>query len=80
MIGWLRDVWHSHGTKVLGFATAAVGLIEYVDSATINLVGSFLGPKWGPVASKGLQVAAGLMVAHRGYMNTNRNRPPPPIP
>lgn len=69
---WLRSHWEEHGTKLLGGFEALIGLLEYVDQATINLVGGLFGPKYGPVVARGIQIGSGLLVARRGFMNSRR--------
>lgn len=56
----------------MGIAIAVAGMTEYIDAQTVNLIGGALGPKWGPIASKAIQCTAGLMVAKRGYSNSQR--------
>jgi hypothetical protein len=74
MIDALRRFWNHHVQFALGVFTAMAGLLEYVDSQTINLVGSFFGPKYGPMVSKVLQCSAGLLIAYRARQVS---RPPP---
>lgn len=62
--------WLEHGTKILGFVTAAIGMLEYVDTQTINAVEFIFGPKYGPIASHGLIALAGFLTAKRGWANT----------
>jgi hypothetical protein len=62
--------WTKHGTKIIGFASAAIATIEFIDQATINLIVTTLGPKWGPVASHCILIIAGLMTARRGFHNS----------
>ena len=69
-MNWLKQIWCDHGTKILGFFEAAVGLIEFVDQNTINLVGGFFGPRWGPFVARGIQIGSGILVARRGYRNS----------
>jgi hypothetical protein len=64
-VSWITKFWYSHIQFFLGLFTAATGLLEYVDANTINLLGGFCGPKYGPVVSKGLQCGAGLLIAYR---------------
>ncbi len=63
----LRTWWEHYLQMSMGTLETAAGLLEYVDANTINLVGSFLGPKWGPLVSKGLQCGAGILTAYRAY-------------
>lgn len=72
MIAWLKDIWHQRGTLVLGAVVAGAGMIEFVDANTINIVGNLLGPKWGPIVSKVIQITAGILVARRSFVNRPR--------
>jgi hypothetical protein len=63
--------WTDHGTKIAGFGTAILGTLTTIDHETVNLIGQFFGPTWGPRVSHGIFVAAGLVIAHRGFVNTN---------
>ena len=67
--------WAKHGTKILGFGSAAVGGLAYIDHETVQLIETTLGPTWGPRFSHAILITAGLMVARRGFRNSN---PPPP--
>lgn len=69
---WFARQWHDHGTKIMGIGIALAGMTEYIDAQTLNLVGGAMGPKWGPIVSKAIQVMAGLMIAKRGYTNSQR--------
>jgi len=62
---WLVGFYNSHIQFTLGLLEAGVGALEYVDQATINLIGGFFGPHYGPMVSKAVQVGAGLAVAYR---------------
>jgi len=64
--GW----WASHGTKIIGFITAGIATLEFVDQATINVIVTTLGPKWGPVVSHAILIISGLMTARRGFHNS----------
>lgn len=72
--------WHKHGTKIIGFGTAVVGFLEYVDHATVQLIETSLGPKWGAFVSHLILVAAGLATAYRGFKNSQKASLPPPSP
>jgi hypothetical protein len=62
---WLRNFYHQYIQTAMGFVEIGAGLLEYIDMTTVNLVGGFLGPKWGPIFSKSIQIGAGLMTAYR---------------
>jgi hypothetical protein len=66
---WFQWLWENHIQKVAGYAMAGIGALEYLDQQTIQLIGASLGPKWGPVVSRGIQVAAGLTVAIRAHQS-----------
>lgn len=66
--------WAEHGTKILGFGSAAIGMLEYVDEQTIKAVEFVAGPKAGPVISHGLVALSGLLVARRGFINTAKKK------
>ena len=76
----IREFWKSHGTKLIGFATAAVGALEFLDASTIHLIEASLGSKWGPAVSHGILIASGLMTAYRGFTNSRNTRNVPPLP
>jgi hypothetical protein len=69
LVNWIRSYWGSHGTKIIGFVTAAIATLEFVDQATINVIVTTLGPKWGPVVSHVILIASGLLTARRGFHN-----------
>jgi hypothetical protein len=69
-MNWLKNLWKSHGTKVTGFATAALGALTYVDHETLNLIQGTFGPKYGPHVTHGILVASGLLTAYRGFSNS----------
>lgn len=77
---WLLRIWRSHLQFTLGIFTALAGVLEYVDAATINLVGGFFGPKYGLIVSRALQAAAGILIAYRARQVSRPAPPPPPIP
>jgi hypothetical protein len=66
-MNFLKWIWVNHIQKLSGYLMAAVGALEYIDTQTIQLIGQTLGPKWGPIVSRGIQVSAGLMVAIRAH-------------
>jgi|SRR5580700_906931 hypothetical protein len=65
------DIWTHAGTKVIGWATAAVGALALLDSTTIQVIGNWLGPVWGPRFAFGCLIAAGLLTKQRGNRNTS---------
>lgn len=66
--------WHDHGTKILGFGSAAIGVLEYVDEQTIKAVEFVAGAHYGPLISHGLVAASGLLTARRGFLNTAKKK------
>jgi len=70
--------WRKHGTKIIGFVTAAIATLEFLDQATINVIVTTLGPKWGPVVSHVLLITAGLLTARRGFHNSRAASALPP--
>ena len=68
----IASVWKNHGTKVIGFGSAALGALAYIDHSTIQVVETTLGPKYGPITSHGLLIGAGLATAYRGFKNSQR--------
>jgi hypothetical protein len=77
---WLLRIWRSHLQFTLGLFTAAAGILEYVDAATINVVGTFFGPKYGLIVSRALQAVAGLLIAYRARQVSRPPLAPPPVP
>lgn len=65
MKAWLTNFYHSYIQTAMGFVEMGAGLLEYIDQNTLNVIGTVLGPKWGPIVSKGIQIGAGLMTAYR---------------
>ena len=65
MKAWLSNFYHGYIQTAMGFIEMGAGLLEYIDQNTLNLIGTVLGPKWGPIVSKGVQILAGLMTAYR---------------
>lgn len=76
----LQDFWTNHGTKIIGFGTAAIGALEYVDEQTIKAVEFIAGPHWGPVLSHGLVAVAGFLAAKRGFTNSQKKNAVVPQP
>lgn len=70
----MKKWWADHGTKILGFASAAVGVLEYVDDQTIKAVEFVGGTHYGPILSHGLVAVSGLLVARRGFLNTAKKK------
>lgn len=70
MIELWKKWWAAHGTKIVGFGTAAVSVLEYVDDQTVKAVEFVAGPKYGPVVSHGITAVAGLLAAKRGFTNS----------
>lgn len=62
--------WKSHGTKIIGAATTAVGVLGAVDP---NVLGAALGPKGTAYAA----ALAGILTIIRGVQNTNAQSVPP---
>jgi len=74
-VSWLRNFYRSHIQAAMGLLEMGAGLLEYVDMNTVNMVGGFLGPKWGPIFSKSIQIGAGLMTAYRASQVGRRGQP-----
>lgn len=70
MIDWLKTLWHTSGTKLIGFTTAGAGALALLDHETIDLIGTAFGPKGGPRVTRGLLILAGLGTAYRGFKNS----------
>ena len=66
----LQTWWKGHGTKIIGFGTAAVGALAYIDQQTIHLIETFAGPTHGPHIAQGIMITSGLMTAYRGFTNS----------
>lgn len=62
--------WTLHGTKIIGFGTALLGALEFIDHETLQLIDTSLGPKWGPLTSHAIQILAGVLTAKRGFTNS----------
>lgn len=71
---WLRNFYHNYLQTAMGFVEMGAGLLEYIDMNTVNLVGGALGPKYGPIFSKSIQIGAGLMTAYRA-IQVRRKQP-----
>lgn len=63
-------LWRDHGTKIIGYVTAGIGVLATLDATTIGLVSKFLGPYWGGKFALGCLILAGLVTARRGHTNT----------
>jgi len=72
----LKAQWKANGTKIIGYVTAAVGILAYVDTETINLIGSLFGPTDGPRVVRGLMIFSGLATAYRGHYNSRHHDDP----
>lgn len=75
MKAWLSKFYRDYIQTAMGFIEMGAGLLEYIDMNTVNLIGNFFGPKWGPVFSKAIQIGAGLMTAYRA-IQVRRTRGP----
>lgn len=62
--------WQRNGTKIIGYTSLALGVLATLDQATVGLIESVLGPKYGPYFGKCCLIAAGVLVAMRGHKNT----------
>ena len=72
MSEWLAQLWKNHGTKVIGFGTAILGSISFLDATTAHLIEQALGPHWGHIVSSALLIIGGLGTAYRGFSNTRQ--------
>lgn len=70
------NLWKNHGTKLIGFATSAIGALALLDHETLNLIGQAFGDKGGPRVTRGILIIAGLATAYRGYQNSQPKEPP----
>lgn len=68
----MRNFYRNYLQTAMGFVEMGAGLLEYVDMNTVNLVGGFLGPKYGPIFSKSIQIGAGLMTTYRAIQVRRR--------
>ena len=62
--------WKSHGTKILGSATAVVGVLGTVDPTALT----------GAIGEKGVGVLtglAGILTILRGFQNSANQQTPP---
>lgn len=66
----LSDIWTNAGTKLIGYVTIAIGTLAALDASTINLVVTWLGPKYGKYFAPACMICAGLVVRMRGSRNT----------
>jgi hypothetical protein len=62
--------WHKHGTKIIGFVTTAIATLEFIDQATINVIETTLGPRWGPMVAHTILITTGIATARRGFHNS----------
>lgn len=72
----LSRTWKHHGTKILGYGSALIGVLEAIDEKTVNLLAYLAGPKWGPIVSAVIMAGAGIAVAFRGHTNSTQANPP----
>jgi hypothetical protein len=72
---WRRGLWAQHGTKVIGYAGAALSTLSLLDHETIDLIGSTCGPVWGPRVTHGLAIFGGVMTVRRGRQNSRPQEP-----
>lgn len=72
MKAWLSNFYRGYIQTAMGFVEMGFGLLEYIDMNTVNLIGTTLGPKWGPIVSKGIQISAGIMTAYRAIQVRRR--------
>jgi len=71
-VALVKSWWVAHGTKILGFWTALVGAVAYIDEKTVNLIQTTLGDVW----AHGILIFSGLATAYRGFKNSaNANGP-----
>jgi hypothetical protein len=66
MKGW----WTNHGTKILGFGTALITAVSYIDEKTVNIIQTTLGDAW----AHGILIVSGLATAYRGFVNSQVNK------
>lgn len=72
---WIKGIWKSHGTKVLGAIGVALGTLAAMDPATLTAVlTALLGPR-GPAISV---IVIGLLTFYRGFRNTYAAKQVPP--
>jgi hypothetical protein len=69
-MNFLQKWWTLHGTKILGYGSAAIATVEYIDQKTVQLVETTFGPKYGPMLSHGILLISGLLTAKRGFVNS----------
>lgn len=70
-INVLTDLWQRAGTKLIGYATMAVGVLAALDESSIQVVQGILGPKYGKYFPYACMICAGLVVRVRGSKNTS---------
>lgn len=68
----LKQWWASHGTKILGFGTALIGMLAFIDQGTLQLIDSAFGPVWGKKISLLVMMVSGLSTAWRGFTNSKK--------
>jgi hypothetical protein len=71
-MNWIQQYWKDHGTKISGFVLSIIGTLTLRDHETLDLIGQALGPVWGVRAKQGVLILGGLMVARRGFTNTQQ--------
>jgi uncharacterized membrane protein YuzA (DUF378 family) len=71
----ISTIWKSHGTKIIGFATSAIGALALLDHETLDLIGQVFGTKGGPRVTRGILIISGLATAYRGYKNSQPKEP-----
>jgi hypothetical protein len=78
----MKEYWHKHGTKLIGFVSSAIGVVELIDSTTWQVIERLLGPQLGKVVSNGVLILSGVMTAYRGFRNSAQRADvlPPPQP
>ncbi len=74
----LKQWWADHGTKILGYGSMIVGMLEVLDAHTVQVIQSVFGPKYGPIVSGVIQVLSGIAVARRGVINSRKLNANPP--
>jgi hypothetical protein len=76
MIAFIKQAWHTSGTKLIGFVTSGFGALALLDHETLDLIGQVFGPKGGPRLTRGILIVSGLATAYRGYRNSQPKDPP----
>jgi hypothetical protein len=70
-MAWLKRHWQEGGTKLLGYLGIAFGALSILDTATVDVIATTFGPKWGPIFKSTCIIAGAVAVAMRGHRNTN---------